>query len=202
MNFVGRSFDVRRNRPVARNVNADAVAAHVRSLYGPASSKTLERLVAANDLAVTMRFGTDDLYGSLNDSLTYLNAFGRWFQMLMIRSFGNHLGRKRQLQPLCYAFVDYPNSRGSPALNVGECFNSGPLHVHALISLRLGQGQACRQHLLSSRAASGDERSTNIHVEAFDPSRGSLENLIAYFKKGADVIGTRYRGDAYDVFPR
>ena len=120
----------------------------------------------------------------------------------MIQSFGNHLGRKRHMQPLSYAFLDYANSRGQTFGHAGELFLSGLLHIHAVVALRLGRGQACRPFLIARAIQAPDDRFSDIRIEAFDPLRGSLANMIAYFKKGADVIGTRYRSDAYDVFPR
>ena len=42
----------------------------------------------------------------------------------------------------------------------------------------------------------------DVRVEQFDPERGSLENMIEYFMKGAEAIGMRLRSDAYEVLPR
>ena len=48
----------------------------------------------------------------------------------------------------------------------------------------------------------GSRQNPSSYLDAYDPSLGSLENMIAYFKKGAEVIGSVHRSDAYDVFPR
>ena len=46
----------------------------------------------------------------------------------------------------------------------------------------------------------GSRQNPSRYLDAYDPSLGSLENMIAYFKKG--VIGSVHRSDAYEVFPR
>lgn len=150
-----------------------------------------------------MKFESIELKGSRQNPSSYLDAYDDWFRSLMITSFGNNLGRKRHLQPLSYAFLDFPNSRGSnPVPNRSELLQSGLLHVHAVIALRLGAGQVCRRSLLVAGSVHRLRRFGDVKVEPFDPSRGSLENMIAYFKKGADAVGSYHRGDAYDMFPR
>jgi hypothetical protein len=121
----------------------------------------------------------------------------------MITSFGNNLGRKRHLQPLSYAFLDFPNSRGrNPVHHRSEFLESGLLHIHAVIALRLRAGQLCRRPLLVAGSAHRLRRFGDVKVEPFDPSRGSLANMVTYFKKGSDAVGSYCRTDGYDVFPR
>jgi hypothetical protein len=189
---------------VNQRLSANAIAEHIRSIYAdePFKGKGVGRVLADNVFAVTIRFGSADLQGSHQDPSTHLCAYDRWFRNLMFQSFGNHLGRKRHMQPLSYAFLDYPNSRGQQTQQVSEFFLSGLLHIHAVIALRLGHGQACRLCLNASATANQDERFSHVHIETFDPSRGSLEHMIDYFKKGSDAIGPYHRADCYDVFPR
>jgi hypothetical protein len=185
--------------------SSQAIADHIVSIYRDhvRNNDELNQTITANVFAITMKFESIELNGSRQDPSSYLNAYDAWFRSLMISSFGNNLGRKRHLQPLSYAFLDFPNSRGSnPIPNRSELLQSGLLHIHAVIALRLGTGQACRRPLLVAGSAHQLRRFGDVKVEPFDPSRGSLENMVTYFKKGADAVGSFYRSDAYDVFPR
>lgn len=182
-----------------------AIADHIASIYRDQvqNKEQLHQAIVNNVFAVTMKFESVDLHGSRQDPSSYLNAYDDWFRTLMISSFGNNLGRKRHLQPLSYAFLDFPNSRGSnPVQHRSEFLKSGLLHIHAVIALRLGDGQTCRIPLLVAGSAHRLPRFGDVKVEPFDPSRGSLENMTAYFRKGSDAVGSYYRTDGYDVFPR
>lgn len=150
-----------------------------------------------------MKFESVELLGSRQDPSTYLNAYGRWFHDLMIEAFGNNLGRKRHMQPISYAFVDVPLSRGNcPRQNAHELLKSGLVHIHAVIALRPGGGQKLRRPLLVAGSAHQLRRYGDVLIEPFDPAKGSLENLIKYCMKGAEAVGRFHRSDTYDLFPR
>jgi hypothetical protein len=185
--------------------SSQAIADHIVSIYQDhvQNNDELNQTITANVFAITTKFESVELNGSRQDPSSYLNAYDAWFRSLMITSFENNLGRKRHLQPLSYAFLDFPNSRGNnPVPNRSELLRSGLLHVHAVIALRLGTGQACRRSLLVAGSAHQLRQFSDVKVEPFDPSRGSLENMVTYFKKGADAAGSFHRCNAYDVFPR
>lgn len=174
------------------HISSQGIANHIVSIYRDhvRNDNELYQMILANVFAVTMKFESIELNGSRQDPSSYLNVYDDWFRSLMITSFGNNLGRKRHLQPLSYAFLDFPNSRGSnPVPNRSELLQSGLLHVHAVIALRLGPGQACRRSLLVAGSAHQLRRFGDVKVEPFDPLLGSLENMITYFKKGADAVG-------------
>lgn len=182
-----------------------AIADHIVSIYRDQvrNKEQLHQAIVANVFAITMKFESVDLRGSRQDPASYLNAYDDWFRTLMIASFGNNLGRKRHLQPLSYAFLDFPNSRGSnPVHHRSELLKSGLLHIHAVIALQLGAGQMCRIPLLVAGSAHRLPQFGDVKVEPFDPSRGTLANMVTYFKKGSDAVGTYCRADGYDVFPR
>ena len=182
-----------------------AIANLIRSLYQDQNLTTdeLNQAIIDNVFAVTMKFESVELQGPRDDPETYLSKYRSWFHWLMIQSFGNNLGRKKHLQPLSYAFMDFPDSRGSQSeCRVDELMKSGLLHVHAVIALRPGAGQACRLPLMVAGSAHQLRRFGDVKVEMFDPERGSIENMIQYFMKGAEAIGSRLRSDAYEVFPR
>ncbi len=157
-------------------------------------------MIVDNVLAVTMKFESISLQGSRADPASYLNAYDRWFRTQLIRSIGNNLGRKRHLQPLSYAFVDFPGSRGQSIANPTASYDL--LHIHAVVAIRPGPGQVCRLPFLVAGSAHADPDFGDVKVTPFDPSLGSLENMVGYFKKGSDAVGRFCRSDCFDVFPR
>lgn len=188
-----------------KHVSSRAIADLIRSLHQDEnlSDEHLNQAIIDNVFAVTIKFESVDLEGSRQNPATYLTKYRAWFHRLMIQSFGNNLGRKKHLQPLSYAFLDFPNSRGWQSDDrVDEIMKSGLLHVHAVIALRPGAGQACRMPLMVAGSAHQLRRFGDVKVEQFDPDRGSLENMIKYFMKGAEAIGSQLRSDAYEVLPR
>jgi hypothetical protein len=184
--------------------NDHGIAEHIRSLYqhSEQSEDQLDQDIIGHVLAVTMKFESIVLHGSRRNPATYLDVYHRWFHVQMIRALGNNLGRKRHLQPLSYAFVDVPASRGLQRNSTSEAIESGLLHIHAVIAVRPGKGKICRLPLLVAGSAHRSREFGDVQVKPFDPSLGSLENMIEYFKKGAEAIGSRCRSDCYDVFPR
>mgnify|MGYP003392467718 CR=1 FL=1 len=187
---------------ITNHLIAKGIADSIATIYQSSTEADLNQAVIDNVLAVTMKFDSVKLEGSRNDPATYLTAYGDWFHSIMVRSFGNNLGRKRHLQPVSYAFVDFSASRGRSKINPGEMVRAGLLHLHAVIALRPGDGQACRLPFLVAGSAHRQRQFGDVKVTPFDPAQGSLENMIAYFKKGADAIGPFARSDCFDVFPR
>ena len=191
--------------PCANALKYVAIADLIRSLYQDQNLTTdkLNQAIIDNVFAVTMKFESTELQGPHNDPATYLSKYRSWFHWLMIQSFGNNLGRKKHLQPMSYAFLDFSNSRGSRSeSSVDEIMKSGLLHIHAVIALRPGAGQACRMPLMVAGSAHQLRRFGDVKVEQYQAERGSLENMIQYFMKGAERIGSRLRSDAYEVLPR
>jgi hypothetical protein len=185
-------------------LDTKAISDHIKDVYRQSDQATeqLNQLVIDHVLAMTMKFELIDLDGSRRDPATYLDVYGSWFHAQMIKALGNNLGRKRHLQPLSYAFVDVPGSRGLQRNSTSEAIKSGLLHIHAVIAIRPGKGEVCRLPLLVAGSAHRSREFGDVEVKPFDPSLGSLENMIEYFKKGAEAIGSRYQSDSYDVFPR
>jgi hypothetical protein len=164
-----------------------------------------------------MKFDGVLLEGSRSDPATYLNVFHNWFRMIMVESFGRHYARqsKRWLQPLTYAFIDFPGSRYRQRMSPdhtglydmthyrgsSEYLRSGLLHIHAVMALTPGQGQACRQLILNSGSLPND-RFGEIDAQPFDPNKGSLVQLVDYSMKGAVLIGSAGPSDCWEPFPR
>lgn len=185
-------------------MDTKAISDHIKDVYRQSGQTTeqLNQFIANHVLAVTLKFESIDLDESRRDPATYLDVYGRWLHSQMIKALGNNLGRKRHLQPFSCAFVDVPGSRGLQRNPPSEAIESGLLHIHAVVAIRPGKGEICRLPLLVAGSTHRSREFGDVEVKPLDPSRGSLENMIEYFKKGAEAIGSRYRSDCYEVFPR
>lgn len=181
---------------------AEGIATTLASIYPTSKTSDQNQVFAENVLAVTMKFDGIKLQGRKNDPSTYLNAYDDWFKSIMIQSFGNNLGRKKHLQPVSYAFVDFPGSRGRPKISAVEVAAFDLLHIHAVIALRPGDGQACRLPFLIAGSAHRDPRFGDVKVTPFNPAQQTPAGMIQYFKKGVDAIGSNGGTDYWDVFPR
>ncbi len=189
-------------------INSDAIAYVIKSIYRDhvgSNEADLNQAIVDNVFAVTMKFESVyfDLNESKRDPANYLTKYRDWFTRLVIEACGNNVGRKRYQQPLSVSYVDFPGSKGMMAANEAANFlNFGLLHVHAVIALRPGAGQAFRRPLLVAGSAHQLRRFGEVKVEAYDPGKGSLEKMIQYCSKGAELIGSRHRTDCYEILPR
>ena len=211
---------------MTKHLSEIAIGRHIKAIYSrteiadnDAIDSDLERLLIDNVFVVTMNFGGVDLNGSRSDPSTYLNVYGDWYRKIMQQSFGNNLGRKRWQQPISYAFIDFPGSRYklrhkrdlSASLGLHdrtvrrdaqEYLNGELLHVHAIVALIPERGQACRSLIVNCKSSELFWKFGNIDVASFDPAQGSLENMIAYCKKGSDQLGSQIHSDCWQLFPR
>lgn len=80
--------------------------------------------------------------------------------------------------------------------------NHDLLHIHAVIAVRPGDGEAFRRPLLVAGSAHQLRRFGEVKVEPFDPGKGSLENMIEYCSKGANLIGPHHCSNCYELLPR
>jgi hypothetical protein len=142
---------------------------------------------------------------SRSDSQTYLKRYGDWLHSLIRISFGNHPIRKKQFQPVSLAFVDYPGSRKDKYISSDELRRHGrfhKLHIHAIIALK-PDGQEFRRSLMAAGSGHQLRKYGDVMVEAFDPAKGSLKNMIEYCAKGAMGVDHGWAfGDMWDVFPK
>ena len=199
-------------------LTAEAVTQHIQSRYLHTELEEAIKLQNDNVFFVTMKFDGIDLKSSRSSPSTYLSLYGEWYHRLMQDSFGKHLGRKRRLQPLSYAFVDFPGSRSTGnftandepvGLNdltqhreISDYLSSGLLHIHAVLSLLPGPGQACRLRMLESISAQQTRELGAVEISQFNPQLGSLQNLVAYSMKGAIQLGSMIKDDCWGLFPR
>lgn len=188
-------------------ITSNHIANIIRTIYQGHNLTTdeLNQDIIDNVFAVTMKFESVHFEAgeSRNDPATYLKKYRDWFESLIIQAFGNNLGRKRYMQPLSFSFVDFPGSKGAMSEDeAARHLNFGLLHVHAVVALRPDAGQAFRRPLMVAGSAHQLRRFGEVKVEPYDPSKGSLENMIEYCKKGAELIGSRHRSDCYELLPR
>jgi hypothetical protein len=212
-----RPTNFRKDFPMTLRLTAEAVTQHIQSRYLSTELEEAIKLQNDNVFFATMKFDGIDLKSSRSSPSTYLNQYGEWYHRLMQDAFGKHLGRKRRLQPLSYAFIDFPGSRlgRNPTVSdepvglndltqhreITDYLNSGLLHVHAVMSLLPGPGQACRLGMLASTSTQSREFG-EIEISQFDPKLGSLQNLVAYSMKGAIQLGSMIKDDCWGLFPR
>jgi hypothetical protein len=137
----------------------------------------------------------------------YLDAFDRFNRYLLTQSFGPNFVRKRRFQPLSYAFIDFPGSRGrrdtGERISRATLLNLGRLHIHAVVAVRPDEGQRCIPPLRHMLNGFDDElkKFGDVRINHFDPEQG-LANLIDYCSKGAQAVDDRYAwGDMHEVFP-
>jgi len=188
-------------------INPDAIAYVIKSIYRDhvgSNEAALNQAIVDNVFAVTMKFESVYFYPneSKRDPANYLTKYRDWFTRLVIEAFGNNIGRKRYQQPLSVSYVDFPGSKGMmSSREAGEFLNFGLLHVHAVVALR-PEGQSFRRPLLVAGSAHQLRRFGEVKVEPYDPGKGSLETMIQYCSKGAELIGSQHRNDCYELLPR
>jgi hypothetical protein len=185
-------------------------AQYIEDIYQPHGLKgqALMRAMSDNVFMITTKYDsvTFEEGESRSDSQTYLNRYGELYRHINVQSFGkNNLGRVKAYQPLSFAFVDYPDSRDDKEISSNELRRRGQLyklHVHAIVALKPG-GQVCRRPLLVAGSGHQLPKYGEVKVEAFNPEKGSLENMIEYCAKGAiGVDHGRAFGDLWELFPR
>lgn len=85
----------------------------------------------------------------------YLDAADRLYRYLLVKSFGRKFHRRKDDQPLAYAFIDYEDSRTSEEEETSipkHIFEKqGRHHVHGIIAVRPGEGQRCIRTLRRMR---------------------------------------------------
>lgn len=137
----------------------------------------------------------------------YLDAYDRFNRYLLTQSFGPNFRRKKHLQPLSYAFIDFSGSRGrrdrGERVSRATLLGSGRLHIHAVVAVRPDEGQRCIHPLRHMLNGFDDElkKFGDVRIGHYDPTKG-LFNLIDYCSKGAQAVDDRHAwGDMYQVFP-
>lgn len=129
-----------------------------------------------------------------------LNEFSKLYYKLSRPLLGNHLNRKRRLQPLCYAFVDAEGSR----VGYSEMFDCELPHIHALLLAPPEYRIELRRALQDPRLVDCVASLKTVDVKPFSENEGSVENLISYCMKGFVQASPSHflREDLWAIFPR
>jgi hypothetical protein len=145
-----------------------------------------------------------------------IGTFGLLYRNLMHEVLGGNIARKRRHQPLTIAFADFEGSRQIKNDDTGR-FVVPDLRGSKLIDPRTATFPHIHSLMLTapdSRARICDELSNiisptrvltpsvdTVQVEHFDPTKGSLQNLISYCSKGVWQTRPSDRDDLWQVFP-
>jgi hypothetical protein len=135
-----------------------------------------------------------------NQKISPIDEFGRFYFRVARQLLGNNLQRKRNYQPLAYAFADFVGSRSSSSENIQ--INGNP-HIHALMLVRpqhlklFGNIRLCLRDFLPVSI-------NEAQCVPFDSEKGSLSHLISYCMKGYQKISGQYSGreDLWAIFPK
>ena len=184
-----------KNRPSA--VTPSAIRDHFKNIYllhnnGQESfQQYLEKYLFF--LSVTFRNPAESSHPQL------FKEFGKFYFLLSRRLLGNNLSRKRRLQPLTYAFIDFEGSRSGKS----DALNSAMPHIHALM-LVLPQHIEAFNDLHSEQFARVSVPTiVDMHADRFSTARGGVETLISYSMKGFLQTPKEYfaREDLWSLFP-
>jgi hypothetical protein len=127
---------------------------------------------------------------------TQISEFGRFYFKIAKYLLGNSLNKKRPLQPLTYAFTDYEGSRNGSS----DADRSLMPHIHALMLVR--PEHLRKFHFAIFNAWMPSIR--DIQFKPYSPTKGTLENLVAYCMKGyvQQRSNRADREDLWAIFPK
>ncbi len=172
-------------QPFTKQAFATAIATHFMDQFGKWGYPPADFDAQAPQ---TVTFVTRT--AGLNHPAAALSDFNKTYFELLKAMYGNNLGRKRAVQPLAYAFLDFAGSR------LGKAIVPDLPHVHALMLAHPDQATRLRA-LCHSLPLFSD-------AQSFDPTKQSLEGIATYCMKG--LISSRgemlERGQLWEVFPR
>lgn len=175
-----------------------AISEHFQKHFFEASNhSTLDNSYQSHLYFVSARF---EQSGYRFSGPNQLEGFGKLHFKLSRRLLGAHLNRKRNLQPLCYAFVDAEGSRNGNS----DVFNCEMPHVHSVI-LAPPQYQAeFNEAIYDPSLVAAIQQIKMIDVQPYLAERGSVEKLISYCMKGYKQAAPSHfqREDLWTVFPR
>ena len=210
--------------PVYHGVSPVGIIKQFMTIYhrDDLTEPQFEHIVRQNMYFITMKFTRRMLDGRANDPTAYLEAFNRVYRNWMRAAYGNNFHRRKSHLPLTYVCVDYLDSRLSPkqdnVMHLPEPgmrgvydrtkitrsrapYNKGdPLHIHALMLLRPGYGQACREVVEDYARCAARERTGLVDMQSPYPDR-SLIDLASYCSKGTHEIAVKTGKESWTVLP-
>ena len=179
----------------------DAIIDHFQSVHveNQVLQSSFNNFLEQHLFFITVSFRLRKPSNLLSKWPTPLSEFGRLHFKISWYLLGNHLNRKRRLQPLTYAFVDFEGSRQG---------QSDPIHnefprVHALMLIDPRYLQQFRSAIFEARLRSWIGSIKELQIENFSADEGTLEDLVSYCMKGHDQAAKSYsqREDLWNIFP-
>jgi hypothetical protein len=170
---------------------ASEVSNHFRKHFSRPSKMSDDLYFEQNLYFITARFDVAPT--------RQLKSFGKIYYELSKQLVGNHLNRKRKLQPLCYAFVDADGSRSGHS----DVFYCEWPHVHALIMPPPKIATDFRKAIQTPQIFIDPSIST-FDVQPFCARRGTIEHLVSYCSKGCKQSGgsNHAKEDLWAIFPK
>lgn len=135
-----------------------------------------------------------------------MSVFGKCFLKINKHVLGSNLARKKHLQPICYAFYDWDDTRH------GSGVEKKNLHIHGLMLVHPGTRA---KFTFISRSANWfcQPQISSLVIEPFDPSRvkplacgryekDPMKRCISYASKGYREFHSEDDGGYWSVFPK
>jgi hypothetical protein len=158
---------------------------------------TFEQFLQKHLFFVTVTFRLEKINGWRKDKSVLFKEFGRWNFELNRMVLGSKLHRKTNLQPICYAFIDFEGTRKN---GVGDVRKSELPHIHALILVQPRILNRFWSALLRPELRPASMMPPDIRK--FDHRLGNLPDLISYSAKGLDRVTDRNaQADLWNIFP-
>lgn len=179
----------------------DAIVEHFQSVHAEDQKihSSFNHYLERHLFFITVSFRLRKPSNLLSKWPTPLSEFGRLHFKISRYLLGSHLNRKRRLQPLTYAFVDFEGSRQGQSDPINNEFP----HVHALMLLAPRCLEKFRLAIFEPRLRSWIGSIKELHIENFSADEGAVEDLVTYCMKGHYQAAKSYsqREDLWKIFP-
>lgn len=164
------------------------------------NENSIEELFSKNLYFMTVGFHLDQIPSRQNPS-GLLKEFGRYYFDLMRQTYGNNLVRKKQIQPLIYAFVNFEGTRRSGRIDASKTLVP---HLHGLALVKPNTQDVFAKINNGSMIGPSIDSIKKIEFSPYKAERSSVERLNTYAMKGCFRVdqADAGAGDLWDIFPR
>ena len=182
-------------------ISATSIRKHFEIIYGGYKDQysSFNQFLEQNLFFVTVSFRVEKTNFCSSKQQNELREFRRLHFKISEYLLGNNLNRKRTLQPLTYAFVDFEGSRQGRS---DPIYSELP-HIHALVLVRPEHLALFKSPLLVPRLRSWVSSINDIEIKNFSEKEGTFENLASYCMKGHKQTSPFYseREDLWAILP-
>lgn len=181
---------------------SDAIMKHFATFYSdnPNPHPSFDKFLEEHLFFITVSFDLEKVTEFRSKAPTQLTEFGKLHFNISKYLLGNNLNRKRPLQPLTYAFIDFEASR----LGRSDAMHSERPHVHALMLVAPKYLVKFRSAIFEPRLRSWVGSIKELQIKNFSQGEGTLDNLVSYCMKGHRQTASSYceREDLWSIFPK